>query len=131
MILRTVNIQVSSSTSNQASTSKTIVTGEESGISFEGDTIELIGIPLNRLLANNLQIFQCNICMDISTEAITCILSNCHQVFSEHCIQRWLACNGVSPSCHQFVDADDIAATADVNNFLFTFNTLHVFRKRQ
>ena len=99
---------MSSSTFSEASTSK-IVTEEEATVSspFEGDTIELTGIPLDRFAHQQFaQIFQCNICMDIPTEAI--ILSNCHHVFCEHCVRHWLACNGVCPSCRQFVEAGDI-----------------------
>ena len=99
---------MSSSTSSEASTSK-IVTEEESTVysPFEGDTVELTGIPLDRLVDQQFaQIFQCNICMDIPTESV--ILSNCHHVFCEHCFRRWLACNGIRPSCRQFVEAEDI-----------------------
>ena len=78
-----------SSTSSEASSSK-ILTEEESTVSspFEGDIVELTGIPLDRSVDQQFaQIFQCNICMDIPTEAI--ILSNCHHVFCEHCVLRW------------------------------------------
>lgn len=44
--------------------------------------------------------------MDVPTEAI--ILSNGHHVFCEHCVQCWLASNGVCPLCRQFVEAEDI-----------------------
>ena len=46
---------MSSSTSSEASTSN-IVTEEESTVSgpFEGDTVELTGIPLDRFLAHSL-----------------------------------------------------------------------------
>ena len=47
-------------------------------------------------------IFLCKICVNIPTEAV--MLSNCHHVFSEHCLQLWLACNGVCPTCRQCVD---------------------------
>ena len=80
---------MSSSTSSEASSSK-ILTEEESTVSspFEGDIVELTGIPLDRSVDQQFaQIFQCNIRIDIPTEAI--ILSNCHHVFCEHCVLRW------------------------------------------
>ena len=56
---------MSSSTSSEASTSN-IVTEEESTVCslFEGDTVGLAGIPLDRFVDQQFaQIFQCNICM--------------------------------------------------------------------
>ena len=98
------------STVNTEMPASKIVTEEESAnVSgpFEGDTFELTGIPLDRFVEQQFaQIFQCNICLDIPTEAV--ILSDCHHVFCEHCLRCWLACNGVCPSCRQFVDPEDI-----------------------
>ena len=63
---------MSSSTSSEleASSSK-IVTEEEFTVPspFEGDTVELTCIPLDRFVDQQFaQIFQCNICMDIPTQ---------------------------------------------------------------
>ena len=91
---------------------------------FEGDTFELTGIPLDRFVEQQFaEIFQCNICMDIPTDAV--ILSNCHHVYCEHCIQRWLACNGVCPSCRKLVELDDVLPLHQQMLAIFDMLTLH------
>ena len=91
---------------------------------FEGDTFELTGIPLDRFFEQQFaEIFQCNICMDIPTDAV--ILSNCHHVYCEHCIQRWLACNSVCPSCRNLVEVDDVLPLRQQMLTIFDMLTLH------
>ena len=91
---------------------------------FEGDTFELTGLPLNRYVERQFaEIFQCNIWMDIPTEAE--ILSNCHHVYCEHCIQHWLRCNGVCPSCWELVEHDDVLPLRQQMLTMFNMLTLH------
>ena len=68
--------------------SKIVPEEESANVSgpFESDTFKLTGIPLDRFVEQQFaQILQCNICLDIPTEADK--LSNCH-ISYKHCLQR-------------------------------------------
>ena len=45
------------------------------------------------------------ICLNIPTEAV--MLSDCHHLLCEGCLQLWLECNGVSPTCCQCVESEE------------------------
>lgn len=115
-----------SSSADSENTKKQIPEEEPTTLShpFEGDTYELTSIPLERFQETHFaQIFQCNICLNIPTVAV--VVSNCHHFFFEHCLQLWLACNGVCPACRQCVDLEqDILPLRQ--HMLAVFNLLTV-----